>query len=408
MKNFTLLCIACTLIFLPYHAKPEEHNKFQGNTLKTIRVPVGGVGTGNILLGGRGNIEFVEVFNRPDRQRLLEKTFFSLWVKETGKQPVATLLERELLPPFLDVTQSFGWGLPRMNEAQFTNNYPSLQWQFEDKSVPVDVSLEVLNPIVPLDFEASNFPVCKFNWIIKNPTANIVEASIALSMENPIKAEQIINQFISDGNLQGIQFTAEGENVPANFQGSFFMGANAPTMEVQTHWYPGTWRDETHIFWDDFSDDGRIDIKKDKWTTTYKQTSYNESTKRMATILVPFTLKPGEEISIPFYLSWYFPRRTFTSAEVFGIKEAEEKVFENYYAKRFTDEIDVLKQFFSAEEEILSKAKAFANIISNSSLPGYVIEALNTQVSTLASPLIQITSEGDVHGFEGEIGRAHV
>ena len=387
-------------------AKPEsapatESNIYQGNSLKSIRIPAGGVGTGNLLLGGRGNIEFVEVFNRPDRLRHLEKTFFSLHVKEEGKKPVSTLLERELLPPFPDVTQSFAWGLPRMSEARFTNNYPHLQWQFQDESVPVDVSLEVLNPIVPLDFESSNFPVCKFNWVIKNPTENTIEASIALSMENPIKAKQIANRFFSENGIQGIKFSCEGEDVPADFQGNFFMGVTSPVYEVQTHWYPGRWRDETHIFWDDFSDDGHINIEKEEWKTTYKQTSYNESTKRMATVLVPFTLKPGEEISIPFYLSWYFPKRTFTSAEVFGIKDAEGKVFENYYAKNFKDEIDVLRQYFSKEKEIQAKAGAFARIMGNSSFPNYVIEALNSQVATLASPLIQITSEGDVHGFEG-------
>jgi uncharacterized protein (DUF608 family) len=401
MRKNILLCFTFLLIFGFAYSQYRENGVFRGNELQTLRIPAGGVGTGNLLLGGRGNIEFVEVFNRPDRQRRLEKTFFSLWVREAGKQPVVTVLERELLPPFLNDTHSFGWGLPRMSEARFVNNYPHLQWQFQDESIPVDVSLEVLNPIVPLDFEASNFPVCKFNWIIKNPTENFVEATIALSMENPIKAEQIVNQFVSDENIQGIRFCPEGENVPVNYQGGFFMGAIAPNLEVQTHWYPGKWRDETQIFWDDFSDDGHIEIKKDKWNTTDKPASYNESTKRMASVLVPFSLKPGEEISVPFYLSWYFPRRVFASAEVFGIKDAEGKIFENHYSKRFKNEVDVAKQFILEEKEIFSKAGTFAQIMSNSSFPTSVVEALNTQVATLASPLIQVTGKGDVHGFEG-------
>ena len=399
MKQFLSLCSAGILIFVS--AGAQSNRVYQGNELQTIRIPAGGVGTGNLLLGGRGNIEFVEVFNRPDRERRLEKSFFSLWVKESAKQPVVTILERELLPPYLNATHSYGWGLPRMSEVRFKNNYPHLQWKFDDDAVPVNILLEVLNPIVPLDFDASNFPVCKFNWVIKNPTRNKIEASIALSMENPIKSEQIINQFVSEGNVQGIQFTSEGEDTPVNYQGGLFMATTASGLDVQTHWYPGTWRDETHIFWSDFSDDGRIEIKKEKWTTSYKSVSYNESTKRMATILAPFSLEPGEEITIPFYLSWYFPQRVFTPAEVFGIKEAEGKVFENYYAKRFKNEIDVLNQFIAKENEILSKAGVFAQIMGNSSLPGYVIEALNTQVATLASPLIQITGEGEIHGFEG-------
>ena len=401
MKRLLFYCL--TYLFTLTALYAEDTRTYQGHALQTIRVPVGGIGTGNILLGGRGNIEYVEIFNRPDRQRHLEKTFFSLWAQEKGKQPVVSILERELLPPFLEVTHTNGGGLPRMDEVRFTNNYPHLQWEFEDESIPVEISLEVLNPIVPLDFKASNYPVCKFNWIIKNPTSNKIEASIALSMENPIKADRIVNQVISKEHLQGIQFTSEGESAPINYQGGLIMATTVPNPEIQTHWYPGTWRDETHIFWDDFSDDGHIDTEKEQWKTTYKETAYNESTQRMATLSIPFVLEPGEEITVPFYLAWYFPRRSFTAAEVFGIKEAEEKTFENSYAKRFQDEVDVLSHFLADEKEILSKAEKFAQIMTNSTLPDYVIEALNTQVATLVSPLIQITGEGDIHGFEGVV-----
>ena len=61
-----------------------------------VRVPIGGVGTGDILIGGRGNIDYVEVFNHPDRQRRLEKTFFALWCKQGKNRPVVKILEREI------------------------------------------------------------------------------------------------------------------------------------------------------------------------------------------------------------------------------------------------------------------------------------------------------------------------
>lgn len=400
-KIFFLLCLFPVLVVQSAGISYREVSTFRGSDLQTLLIPVGGVGTGNILMGGRGNIEHLEIFNRPDRQRRLEKTFFSLWIQEAGRKPHVTLLEREEFPPYENVTHQYAGGLPRMSEAILANNYPRLLWQFMDESVPVEISLEVINPVIPIDYESSNYPVCKFNWTIKNPTSNAINASVALSMENPVKAKKIFNEYLTEGNIKGIRFSSEGEDVPVNYQGGLFMGTTAPEIEVQTSWYPGTWRDETHIFWDDFSDDGRIAEKKEKWITTYKPTSYNESTKRMATVLVPFELKPGEEISIPFYLSWYFPRRVFTSSEVFGIENAVGKIFSNTYANRFKSETDALAKFIVAEQAVLAKAEAFAQILSNSSFPEYVIEALNTQVSSLVSPLIQVTSDGDVHGFEG-------
>jgi len=38
---------------------------FTGQSLKTIAFPIGGLGTGNITLGGRGDIHELEIFNRP-------------------------------------------------------------------------------------------------------------------------------------------------------------------------------------------------------------------------------------------------------------------------------------------------------------------------------------------------------
>lgn len=401
MKKLLILCLTCHSMMGSISAQCIDTPALQDQELQTIRVPVGGIATGNMLVGGRGNIEYVEVFNRPDRQRKLEKTFFSLWVKEAGKKPEVTLLERELLPPFTEATHQYAWGLPRMTEAQFMNNYPELQWQFKDEAIPLDISLQILNPIVPLDFESSSYPVCRFNWTIRNPSDQTIEASIAVNMENPIVAEKIVTEYIKNEDIEGVRFRPEGEDVAVNYQGSFLIGTPTAGVEVQTHWYPGTWRDETHIFWDDFSDDGHIESIRDKWVTGSERTSYNESTHRMSTVLVPFTLKPGEELTIPFYFSWFFPRRDFERGEVFGKEEASGLVFENYYAKSFTSATDVLSKFLQNEKEILGKAQLFAEALRHSSFPDYVVEALNTQVATLASPLIQVTEDGEVHGFEG-------
>ena len=400
MKQITVLFFIL-LVSAFVRAQYPEKSVFTGAELQTVRIPVGGVATGNILMGGRGNIEYLEIFNRPNRVRHLEKTFFSLWCKEPGKSPVATLLERELLPPFEDVTHAFAWGLPRMSEAILVNNYPHLKWQFQDEMVPVDVSLEILNPVIPLDFKTSNYPVLRFMWIVKNNTGNTVEASIALSMENPVEVDKIINEYHSTENIEGIRFVSEGEDIPVNYNGGLFIGTTGSEIDVQTHWYPGTWRDETHIFWDDFKEDGHIETKKEKWVTNYKPASYNESTHRMATVLVPFTLKPGEEISLPYYLSWYFPEREFTGGEVFGIEQAAGKTFKNSYANLFSSESDALSQYLANEKEVMDKAGAFAQTLGQSTYPDYIIEALNTQVATLVSPLIQVTADGDIHGFEG-------
>ena len=398
MKKLIFLLIM--ILLLPLQVLSQDHT-YTNQYLQSLRIPVGGIGSGNILLGGRGNIEFVEVFNRPNRQRKLEKTFFALWLKEEGKNPVSKLLERELYPPYNDINHKHVGGLPRMQEAVLTNHFPHLQWQFQDEQVPLHIQLEVVNPLIPLDVEASSYPACKLAWNIENPTNQVIEGSIALAMENPIEADSLINEYVTGNKWQGITFRPEGEDVPVNFQGDFLMSTMAEPVEVQTHWFPGTWRDETHIFWDDFSEDGHIDVKKEKWQTSYFPTSYNKSSHRMASLLVPFKLQPGEKITIPFYLTWYFPKRVFKASEVFGQEDAIGQIFRNHYASRFTNAKDVLQQFLKNEAALFRKTNAFANALTNSSYPDYLIQAINTTLANLVSPLLQVTEEGAVHGFEG-------
>lgn len=152
------------LVFLLFRSTiyAQEKGDFQytGNNLKSLRVPIGGIGTGDVLIGGRGNIEHIEVFNRPDRNRRLINTFFAIWVKPEGEEPVTKLLERELIPPYEGSSNQYASGLPRMGEAVFTNTYPLPTWKFMDDDIPLDVTLEAYNPFIPLDVEKSSYLNC--------------------------------------------------------------------------------------------------------------------------------------------------------------------------------------------------------------------------------------------------------
>src|SRR5690242_4462810 len=52
---------------------------FTGRQLAMLAMPIGGVGTGCISLGGRGQLRDWEIFNRPDKGRSPEYAFASIW-----------------------------------------------------------------------------------------------------------------------------------------------------------------------------------------------------------------------------------------------------------------------------------------------------------------------------------------
>ena len=57
---------------------PAVGRTFTGAALKEIAFPLGGIGTGTVSLGGRGDLRDWEIFNRPAKGTHLPYTFFAL------------------------------------------------------------------------------------------------------------------------------------------------------------------------------------------------------------------------------------------------------------------------------------------------------------------------------------------
>src|SRR3954453_22968162 len=78
-----------------------------GASLTEVAFPLGGIGTGTVSLGGRGQLRDWEIFNRPGKGKVLPYSFFAIWACPEGGAPVARVLERRLLPPYAQ-----GSGMP--------------------------------------------------------------------------------------------------------------------------------------------------------------------------------------------------------------------------------------------------------------------------------------------------------
>jgi len=160
--------------------------KFQGAALRTIAFPLGGVGTGSISLGGRGELRDWEIFNRPDKGVSPAYAFPAIWARAEGSEPVARVLEARIQPPY-EGSSGLGSqnvpGLPRLDAAVFTGEFPFARVAFQDAKLPVEVSLEAFSPFIPLEDEASGFPVAVLRYRVKNPGSR--PGGIAVPGEKP-------------------------------------------------------------------------------------------------------------------------------------------------------------------------------------------------------------------------------
>ena len=127
----------------------QQPRIFTGEALAQIAFPLGGIGTGTVSLGGRGQLKDWEIHDHPDKGRVQRFTFFALWARRQDETPVAKILERRILPPY-----NYGHGVPqdqlsgvgRFQEVEFTGTYPIADLKFIDDDMPVEVGLTAFNP----------------------------------------------------------------------------------------------------------------------------------------------------------------------------------------------------------------------------------------------------------------------
>jgi uncharacterized protein (DUF608 family) len=259
-----------------------------------------------------------EIFNKPDKGSRLDYTFFAIWVQQGKKKPVARVLERQFMPPYRGgghgVAQRLLAGLPRFQEVEFRGEYPFASVKFKDPSVPVKAELEAWNPFIPLNVDDSALPLAYFSWKFTNPTPDTVRVSLGASMFNPIgsrytnvKGEKPglgrnVNEFKETGDVQGLLlYSQKVKPADPNF-GSMGLSTTWKKIDVVTRWYKGGWWDQCHVFWDDFSDDGRMKNVRDTLAS-------DEGRSDVGSIVLVATIPPRGSVTMPVLLTWFFPNR---------------------------------------------------------------------------------------------------
>src|SRR5215471_3066237 len=106
---------------------------YTGRQLAMIAYPLGGIGTGSISLGGRGQLRDWEIYNRPDKGRSPTYAFASIWAKRGSGKPMAHVLEARLMPPYAGSSglgSDNAPGLSRLEGATFTGEFPMARIAF--------------------------------------------------------------------------------------------------------------------------------------------------------------------------------------------------------------------------------------------------------------------------------------
>ena len=380
---------------------------FEGRALNEVAFPLGGIGTGTISLGGRGNLRDWEIFNRPGKGVHMPFTFFALYVEQSGKKLVR-VLEGPLEPPF---TTGFGFrrvfvpGLPRMEKATFKGEYPFAEVELADSQVPLEITLEAFNPFIPLEADDSGIPALVLRYRIKNTGPAPAKVTVAGSVINPIgytgegqvdglgndKFGQNVNEIKKTATLRGLAMSSRKVKSDSPAFGTMALASPWPDVTYLTHWVRGDWWDDLQIFWDDFAADGRLKDLDEVSPSPDKRTD-------VGTLGLAATLAPGEEVTLPFILSWSFPN-VLNYFDI--VPEQRGRIFKNHYAERFADAWAAAEHLQSNLGRLEEASRSFHKAFFSTTLPPYVLDAVSSQASIIRTTTGLWLEGGNFFGFEG-------
>ena len=166
---------------------------YRGQGLEAVAMPIGGIGTGSLWLDGQGRLGVWQIFNNLSETRIPD-SYFAVAAR-TGNGPAVTrLLQTAADGPLTPV-----------QEIEYEGGYPIARLNYRDDALPVQVSLESFNPLIPLDTANSSIPCAIFRLTARNASQQPVDVTFLATLQNAVGSQ-------GDAGIQGVRFPGYGGN----------------------------------------------------------------------------------------------------------------------------------------------------------------------------------------------------
>lgn len=309
-------------------------------------IPLGGLGAGTVEIRDDGFFHDWQLFGNWRHEELeqqFEDAFFAFHSStDTGRA------EKRIL------AAEWRHGVAPVEQIGYTGQFPFATLDYCWKEAPCSVRLAAFSPFVPHDSASSGTPAAVFEFSVTNETREPLAASIAFCLPNMAgyntPSPKHTARRVSGRSWRGVGMSAEGlpADTPSNGEviaavvGRGGSAASGGPKELLAA-FARTGR---------AADTGGADA---------------------ALVWKKLDLKPGETGIVTFVLAWHFP--CFIDAEKIDLGRM--------YAHRFASAQDVASHVAANLADVKKKTAAFRDVFYRSTLPNWLMDAINAQFTTL-------------------------
>ena len=383
--------------------------------------PLGGIGTGNVSVGARGELRDWELGHLPAKGTHNPFSFFAIRVAGPGGPPVARVLEARHRPPHQGDQGYYAGavaGLPRLAGTRVRGEYPMLGIEFLDDTLPVAVELTAFTPFVPLDADDSGIPAAVLRYHVTNPGLQPFSVTVAGSLANPLGAlpERDVFHFPRfvghpavtrrDGDgLAGLWLTTDlpGDDVRA---GTLALTTPDAGASAKPQWLYGFWQDGVQTFWDELRDQGTL--TPEPVPTLDPEPHPDWMTRlRVGSLAVTRELAPGASEDFEFRLTWHLPNRPRGwDGNIIHVDPHLDEVVRKRYAARYADAWAVAVDLDHRLPALEAATRDFTRALYDSTLPAAVVDAVGANLTVIRSTTCLRLEDGTFAAWEGSFDHA--
>jgi len=351
---------------------------YQDDRLTGIDFPVGALGGSVIRMNGKAERVWWQIFNNFAQTKgsgIVPNSFFAIRA-QSGDATRVRALQTSAVGPF-----------PAMQSLTFQGEYPFGWYQFEDPALPVRVTLEAYNPMIPMDLKNSAIPCAIFRIKAINPSNAPVEVSLLASQQNAVGFSGYDTIDGSDQRHNPGYGGNRNQVVVAPGRAGVALTGTAGSMHLSVHTdaasATASWPDLAALF-ADFETDGALSGEA-------AAASPAPGTTVDAALATAFELQPGEERTVTFVLSWYFPGGDF------GRPDIAQWFFKNggsYYENWWASAAEVDDYVAGHFEMLDANTRLYHRTLYSSNIPRYALDRISSNLCVLKSPTCFWTRDG--------------